>query len=79
MSRPFRQHFKVVKLDGPPTLHQWPTHVHTDAASIARCLEQQGQADGGGEQCDGEYPCQIQVSPTHFVSCYRYYEEGKEE
>ena len=32
-----------------------------------------------GEQCDGEYPCQIQVSPTHFVSCYRYYEEGKEE
>ena len=22
--------------------------------------------------CDGEYPCQIKLSDTHFVSCYRY-------
>ena len=28
--------------------------------------------------CDGEYPCEISLSPTHKVSCYRYY-EGKEE
>lgn len=28
-------------------------------------------------QCDGEYPCQIQVTPTHSVSCYRYYEENQ--
>ena len=30
-----------------------------------------------GAICDGEYPCEIQLSPTHFVSCYRYY-EGQE-
>ena len=27
------------------------------------------------EVCDGEYPCQLQISPTHTVSCYR----GREE
>lgn len=27
-------------------------------------------------QCDGEYPCEISLSETHKVSCYRYY--GKE-
>ena len=29
--------------------------------------------------CNGEYPCEIRLSETHTVSCYRYYEEGKEE
>lgn len=28
--------------------------------------------------CTGEYPCEISISPTHKVSCYRYYEENKE-
>ena len=30
--------------------------------------------------CEGEYPCEIAISPTHFVSCYRYYDkkEGEE-
>lgn len=28
--------------------------------------------------CEGEYPCEISLSPTHKVSCYRYY-EGKGE
>ena len=27
------------------------------------------------DECDGEYPCQISISPTHSVSCYR----GREE
>ncbi|OUN22221.1 ABC transporter ATP-binding protein [Pseudoflavonifractor sp. An85] len=27
------------------------------------------------EGCNGEYPCQVQLSPTHFVSCYRYYDK----
>ena len=27
--------------------------------------------------CDGEYPAQIQLSPTHFVSCYRYSDETR--
>ena len=29
--------------------------------------------------CGGEYPCEISLSPTHKVSCYRYYDkkEGK--
>jgi len=25
--------------------------------------------------CDGEYPCEISLSETHKVSCYRYYDE----
>ena len=27
--------------------------------------------------CKGEYPCEISVSPTHKVSCYRYYEDNR--
>ena len=27
--------------------------------------------------CKGDYPCEISVSPTHKVSCYRYYEENR--
>lgn len=27
------------------------------------------------KECDGAYPCEFKVSPTHFVSCYRYMEE----
>ena len=27
--------------------------------------------------CSGEYPCEISLSPTHKVSCYRYYEENR--
>ena len=26
------------------------------------------------EGCDGAYPCEVSLSPTHKVSCYRYYE-----
>ena len=29
------------------------------------------------EGCQGEYPCQVQLSPTHFVSCYRYYDKNQ--
>lgn len=29
--------------------------------------------------CSGEYPCEISLSDTHKVSCYRYYEEHKAE
>ena len=28
------------------------------------------------ERCNGEYPCEVSISPTHRVSCYRYY-DGK--
>ena len=31
------------------------------------------------EGCNGEYPHMVQLSPTHFVTCYRYYENGKGE
>ena len=27
------------------------------------------------DKCSGEYPCEISVSPTHKVSCYRYYDK----
>ena len=36
------------------------------------------RCDMGVEGCDGEYPCMIQLSPTHAVSCYRYYEPKEE-
>ena len=29
------------------------------------------------EQCKGDYPCEVALSPTHFVSCWRY-ADGKE-
>ena len=29
------------------------------------------------DRCEGEYPPEIKISDTHFVSCYRYYEEGE--
>ena len=29
--------------------------------------------------CDGDYPCEISLSETHKVSCYRYYDEYKAE
>ena len=33
-----------------------------------------------GSECDGEYPHEISLSPTHKVSCYRFYDNaGKEE
>ena len=38
-----------------------------------RCEMRQGRI------CDGEYPCEISLSPTHKVSCYRYYEGMEEE
>ena len=27
-----------------------------------------------GERCSGEYPGEVSISPTHKVSCYRYYD-----
>ena len=30
------------------------------------------------EKCRGEYPCEISLSPTHKVSCYRYYDQKGE-
>ena len=30
------------------------------------------------EKCDGAYPCEISLSPTHKVSCYRYYDKKEE-
>ena len=32
-----------------------------------------------GAVCDGEYPCEISLSPTHKVSCYRYYDKKEGE
>lgn len=31
------------------------------------------------EACEGKYPELVQLSPTHFVSCYRHYNAGKED
>jgi len=31
------------------------------------------------DRCTGEYPCEVSISPTHKVSCYRYYKEGGED
>ena len=29
------------------------------------------------DRCSGEYPCEVSLSETHKVSCYRYYDNGK--
>ena len=29
------------------------------------------------DQCDGKYPPEIKISDTHYVSCYRFIDEGK--
>ena len=29
------------------------------------------------DRCDGEYPPEIKISDTHYVSCYRHYDEGE--
>lgn len=31
------------------------------------------------KRCDGDYPVQVQISPTHFVTCYRYYKDNEKE
>ena len=31
------------------------------------------------DACRGDYPCEISLSPTHKVSCYRYYEKKEDE
>lgn len=30
-------------------------------------------------KCSGDYPCMVQVSPTHFVACHLYQDEAKED
>ena len=30
------------------------------------------------EPCDGAYPCEVKLSDTHFVSCYRYYDKKED-
>ena len=29
------------------------------------------------DQCDGKYPPEIKISDTHYVSCYRFIDEGE--
>lgn len=29
------------------------------------------------DKCSGRYPAEVRISPTHVVSCYRYYDEGE--
>ncbi len=31
------------------------------------------------ERCTGEYPCEVRLSDTHFVSCYRFYDKKEGE
>ena len=31
------------------------------------------------ERCSGDYPCEVSLSPTHKVSCYRYYDKNEGE
>ena len=31
------------------------------------------------KRCDGEYPCFVNLSPTHSVRCYRYYSDNEKE
>ena len=31
------------------------------------------------EKCNGAYPCEVKLSDTHYVSCYRHYDDAVKE
>ena len=59
------------------TLYNIPGNVPNPINMPTHCFfkERCSQCIG---KCSGEYPGMIQVSPTHFVSCHLYSEQGKE-
>ena len=59
------------------TLYNIPGNVPNPINMPTHCFfkERCSQCIG---KCSGEYPGMVQVSPTHFVSCHLYNEEGKE-
>ena len=59
------------------TLYNIPGNVPNPINMPTHCFfkERCSQCIG---KCSGEYPGMVQVSPTHYVSCHLYSEEGKE-
>ena len=59
------------------TLYNIPGNVPNPINMPTHCFfkERCSQCIG---KCSGEYPGMVQVSPTHFVSCHLYTEQGKE-
>ena len=42
---------------------------------MEKCPYCDGKCDRCVKTCSGEYPCMVQVSPTHFVACHLYDKE----
>ena len=56
------------------TLYAIPGKVPNPVDMPAYCYFRD-RCEHAFEDCDGDYPCQVQLSPTHTVSCYRHGEE----
>ena len=55
------------------TLYSIPGKVPAPAELPAHCYFRE-RCDCSREECEGDYPTQVQLSPTHWVSCYRHKE-----
>jgi len=57
---------------GKPTdsLYAIPGRVPNPVNMPAHCYFRD-RCDRASDACEGDYPCQIQLSPTHFVSCHQ--------
>ena len=58
------------------TLFNIPGNVPNPVNMPSHCYFKE-RCDRCIEKCGGDYPCMVQVSPTHFVSCHLYGEEEK--
>ena len=56
------------------TLFNIPGNVPNPVNMPGHCYFKE-RCDRCIEKCGGDYPCMVQVSPTHFVSCHLYGEE----
>lgn len=59
------------------TLYNIPGNVPNPINMPTHCFFKERCSKCIGK-CSGEYPGMVQVSPTHYVSCHLYSEEGKE-
>jgi len=60
---------------GQEQLFSIPGSVPDPAALPEGCYFRE-RCDRAEEDCRGDYPCQVYLSPTHRVSCYRHKEES---
>ena len=58
------------------TLYNIPGNVPNPINMPTHCFFKD-RCDKCTAACSGEYPCMVQVSPTHFVACHLYQDNDK--